>query len=313
MTIVAAAAVVLFLNIPPAASRHGSNQDGDEQSATTKVVLLGTGNPNPDPRHSGCSVLILVGDASYIIDCGPGLIRRAAALTPKYGGPIPGFDIQNITKAFFTHLHSDHTIGYPDLILTPWVLGRNEPLEVYGPEGMLEMTDHILKAYREDIAYRIYGSEPANNAGWKVHVHEIEEGLVYRDGLVRVESFAVKHGTWPRAFGYRFKTPDKTIVISGDTRPCENIVKYAAGADILVHEVYSQKGFESRPQEWKAYHAEHHTSTLELAGLAERAKPKLLVLYHTLYWGSTDEEILAEIASKYKGKVEAGKDLKIYE
>lgn len=183
---------------------------------------------------------------------------------------------------------------------------------MFGPEGLEEMTDHILKAYRADIAYRIYGSEPANDAGGKVRVHEIEEGVVYQDDRVRVEAFAVKHGTWPRAYGYRFKTPDKTIVISGDTRPCENIVKFAAGADFLIHEVYFQKGFESRPPEWQASHLAHHTSTFELAEWADRAKPKLLVLYHTLYWGASDEEILAEIAHKYKGEVEVGKDLKIY-
>jgi len=92
---------------------------------TTKVVLLGTGNPNPDPEHSGCSVAIIAGGTPDIVDFGPGLIRQAAALSPAYGGKLEALDVENIKHAFLTHLHSDHTIGYPDLILTPWVKGRD--------------------------------------------------------------------------------------------------------------------------------------------------------------------------------------------
>lgn len=101
-------------------------------SAQTKVVLLGTGTPNPDPEHSGCSVAIVVGEKSYLIDFGPGLVRQAAALSPRYGGTIEALHSRNLTTAFLTHLHSDHTVGYADLIMTPWVMGRNKPLEVYG-------------------------------------------------------------------------------------------------------------------------------------------------------------------------------------
>ena len=126
-------------------------------SEITKVVFLGTGTPNPDPQHSGNSVAVVVNDTPYIIDFGPGLIRKAAALSPSYGGKIRGLETENIKRAFLTHLHSDHTTGYPDLILTPWVMGRDEPLEVYGPEGIKNMTKHILEAYKEDIRIRLYG------------------------------------------------------------------------------------------------------------------------------------------------------------
>ncbi len=143
------------------------------ESEVTKLVLLGTGNPNPSPDQSGCALAIVVNDVPYIVDFGPGLIRRAAALSPRYGGHIEGLDVKLIKRAFLTHLHSDHTTGYPDLILTPWVMGRDEPLEVYGPAGTREMTEHILQAYKEDIRYRLYGSEPANDEGWRVNCHEI--------------------------------------------------------------------------------------------------------------------------------------------
>ncbi|MEM9329241.1 MAG: MBL fold metallo-hydrolase [Bacteroidota bacterium] len=282
-------------------------------SEITKVVLLGTGNPNANPERSGPSVAIVVNDTPYIVDFGPGVIRRATALSEQYGGPIAGLAVEKIKRAFLTHLHSDHTTGYPDLILTPWVLGRDEPLEVYGPEGLSEMTYHILKAYDTDIKYRLYGLQPANNQGWRVNSHEFtQEGLIYEDENVAVEAFPVPHGSWPNAWGFRFRTPDKVIVISGDTAPSEKIIEYAKGADILVHEVYSQAKFELKNAFWKAYHAKNHTSTYELADIANDAKPQLLVLYHILFWGADEDDFEREIAEKYDGQVVVGRDLDIF-
>ena len=282
-------------------------------SEVTKLVMLGTGNPNPSPEQSGCALAIVVNDVPYVVDFGPGLIRRAAALSPRYGGSIEGLDVKHIKRAFLTHLHSDHTTGYPDLILTPWVMGRDDPLEVYGPAGTREMTEHILEAYKEDIRYRLYGTEPANDEGWRVNCHEIlKEGLFYQDEHIKAEAFRVPHGTWPNAWGFRFTTPDRVIVISGDSAPSEKIIEYARGADILVHEVYSSAGYEKKPESWKSYHAAHHTSTLELAGIAREADPGLVVLYHILFWGSTEEELLEEISGIYDGKVILGRDLDIY-
>ena len=283
------------------------------KSSRTKVIFLGTGNPNPDPKHLGCSLIVLVDETPYVVDFGAGLVRQAAALTPKYGGNLDNLDVKDLSIAFLTHLHSDHTIGYPDLILTPWVMGRERPLEVYGPDGVAEMTTNILKAYRDDIKYRVYGLEPINNEGWRVNAHEISEGLVYKDKHVTVDAFLVKHGTWPNAFGYRFRTPDKVIVISGDTAPCENIVGYSQGADILIHETYSTKAFDKKDEFWKSYHSSHHTSTYELAEIARKTKPGLLALYHILFWGSSEQEVLQEMAQGYDGKVVVGADLQIIE
>jgi len=287
-------------------------QQDYSNSEITKVILLGTGNPNPDPEHSGCSVAIVVNETPYIIDFGPGVIRQAAALSARYGGPIEGLNVKNIKRAFLTHLHSDHTTGYPDLILTPWVMGRDEPLEVYGPEGIVEMTNNILNAYREDIKYRLYGLEPANDMGWRVNAHTIVEGIIYEDENVKVEAFTVKHGSWPNAFGYRFTTPDKVIVISGDTTPCENIIKYSKGADILLHEVYYKKSYDTKNDFWKTYHAANHTSTIELGEIASKTKPGLVIMYHILFWDATKEQLLKEISQTYDGKVVVGSDLDIY-
>ncbi len=294
-------------NNPASAQRDFSD------SEITKLVLLGTGNPNPSPDHSGCALALVVNDTPYIIDFGPGLVRQSAALTPHYGGTIGGLKASKLKTAFLTHLHSDHTAGYPDLILTPWVMGRDEPMEVYGPLGIGSMTDHILEAYEEDIRYRVYGDEPTNDRGWRVNWHEFqEEGEIYRDSNIVVEAFPVTHGSWPNAWGYRFTTPDRVIVVSGDCKPSPKVVEYGKGADILVHEVYSQAGYETKSAEWKAYHAVHHTSTLELAEIAQKTRPGKVVLYHILFWGSSEAELLQEIHSVYKGEVIVGADLDIF-
>ena len=289
-----------------------SSFGGVEPSAVTQVVMLGTGTPNPDPERSGPAVAIVVNDTPYLVDFGPGVVRRAAAMSPAWGGPVEGLEVDRLKHAFLTHLHSDHTAGLSDLILSPWVLGRDEPLELYGPDGIDEMASHVVDAYRADIDYRVYGLEPANSEGWRVRTHTIEEGVVFEDENVKVEAFQVRHGTWPNAFGYRFTTPDRVIVISGDAAPSESIERYAKGADILVHEVYSVAGFQTRDPFWQKYHSSNHTSAHELGELAERAKPGLLVLYHVLFWGLDEETVLNEVREEFTGDVVLASDLDVF-
>lgn len=283
-----------------------------EPSAVTKVAMLGTGTPNADPERSGPAVAIVVNDTPYLVDFGPGVVRRAAAMSPTYGGSIAGLEVDRLRYAFLTHLHSDHTAGLADLILTPWTLEREQPLELYGPDGIEEMASNILEAYRADIDYRIYGLEPANNTGWRVNTHTVEEGIVFEDDNIKVEAFRVRHGTWPNAYGYRFTTPDRVIVISGDAAPDEAVARFAKGADILIHEVYSVEGFRQRDPYWQKYHSSNHTSAHDLGELASGAKPKLLVLYHVLFWGASEEAVLGEVREKYAGEVVLADDLDVY-
>jgi ribonuclease BN (tRNA processing enzyme) len=278
------------------------------ERSKTQIVLLGTGTPNADPERSGPSVAIVVNDTPYLVDCGPGVVRRAAA---AHQAGVQGLNVENLRYLFLTHLHSDHTVGYPDLIFTPWVLGRNEPLAVFGPEGTQSMTDHILAAYGQDIIIRRDGLEPANNGGCAVNVREIIPGICYQDHHVTVEAFLVKHGDWP-AFGYKFTTPDKVIVLSGDTRPIDTVLEHSTGCDVLIHEVYSAERWKTRPKQWRKYHKNMHTSTTELAAIASQTQPDLLILYHQLFWGATEEDLLAEIQQGYNGKVISGNDLDVF-
>jgi ribonuclease BN (tRNA processing enzyme) len=279
-------------------------------AGATQVVMLGTGTPQANPDASGPAVAIVVNGAAYLVDCGPGVVRRAAAAERK---GIAALSVQNIKVAFITHLHSDHTLGYPDLIFSPWVLGRTDPLEVYGPRGLQDMTDHIEKAWAKDIDVRTNGLAHLNKTGYQVHVHEIAPGVIYQDKNVTVRAFLVAHGSWDQAFGYRFDTPTRSIVLSGDTGPTEAIAKACNACDVLLHEAYSEVSFATLPPDRQKYFRSFHTSSVELAREAAQAKPGLLVLYHQMYWSPTSEEqLLKEVQQRYSGRAVSAHDLDVF-
>jgi len=277
----------------------------DTATPATEVVLLGTGTPYPDPFASGPATAVVVDGRVFLFDAGPGVMRRLKAANLPISGP---------EALFITHLHSDHTLGYPDLILTSWVMRRRAPFQVYGPRGLQRMTNHLLAAYSEDIRIRTDGLEHEVAGGYRVDVHEIRGGVVYEKDGVRVTAILVEHGAWKNAFAYRIDTADRSILISGDTRPSEALVKAAAGVDILIHEVYSASRLkpEDRPggKDWPRYCRQYHTSDVELGALATRIRPKLLILDHIVRMGASDDELLAGVrAGGYNGKVIVGKDL----
>lgn len=276
----------------------------------TRVVMLGTGSPNNDPDRSGPSVAIVVGNDAYLVDAGPGVVRRAALA--ERTDSLPALDVRHLRRVFLTHLHSDHTTGLPDLMLTPWVLERPGPLDVYGPPGTARMVDLLTQAYSEDIELRLHGGEPRNKSTPVAVAHDTKPGVVYRDSNVTVTAFEVAHGNWEHAYGYVFQTRDRKIVVSGDTRPSDAVVHACNGCDVLVHEVYSAEQFTARSPEWKAYHSRYHTSTYELGDVAARAKPKLLVLYHQLFWGDDDVGLVRQVKARFAGVVVSAKDLGVY-
>ena len=292
-------------------------QEMPRSNGSTRVVMLGTGTPRPDPKCSGPATAIVVNDTPYLIDFGPGVIRRATAAFEK-GVTALGFGGVNIKTAFLTHLHSDHTVGYPDLILTPWVMGRHEPLAVYGPKGIKAMTEHVLKAWQVDIDVRTNGIDRRRSIGCRVNAHEITSGVVYEDNNVTVTAFPAQHEDMVNSFSFRFDTPDCVIVISGDTTPTQALIDHSRDCDILVHEAYSMDSFRMAPPPWQEYRRRAHTSSVQLAEIANTVKPGLLVIYHRSNAGggpaNPDSEgvLIDEIRQTYKGKVVAGHDLDVF-
>lgn len=295
-----AAALALVTAI--AAPVHGGAAD------STVIVLLGTGGPRPDPQAYGPATAVVLGKRVFLFDAGAGVERRLSAAHL----PIAG-----VTALFITHLHSDHTLGLPDLILTSWVMGRHAPLPAYGPHGLRAMTDHILAAWQEDIEIRTTGLEHESPNGQRIDVHEIAPGVVYDSGGVKITAIPVLHGKWKEAFGYRIDTPDRHIVISGDTRPSDALTRAARGVDVLIHEVYPSNALapENRPGggDWPAYLRSFHTSDVELGRIAATAQPSLLVLYHIVNRNGDDAALIAGIRrGGYQGTVVIGQDLGRY-
>ncbi|MFC1660572.1 MBL fold metallo-hydrolase [Gemmatimonadota bacterium] len=288
---------------------RGNSAVRPEPSSVTQLVLLGTGTPNAEPERAGSSLAVVVHDTPYLVDAGPGVVRRA---NEAFLNGVEGLEVKRLSTVFLTHLHSDHTVGLPDLIFTPWVLEREEPLRVLGPPGTEAMAGHLSDAYQADVGIRLDGLEPANSTGYRVEAVDIQPGIVFEDENVKVIAFSVAHGSWPQAFGYRFETPDRTIVISGDTSPTQSVVENCGGCDILVHEVYSQAGFLKRDSVWQRYHAASHTSGPALGRIALEAEVKFLVLTHQLLWGASPEELVEEVRLHFPGPVAYGRDLEVF-
>ena len=272
----------------------------------TQVIILGTGTPIPDPERSGPAVAVVVDSVAYLFDAGTGVVRRASAAARN---GVIALQPRRLSTLFLTHLHSDHTMGLNDVLFTPWIQGRKTPLELYGPVGTTRLVNGIIDGNTEDIETRLGSSGGPAAGAFRANVHDVEEGTIFRDERVTIRAFAVPHSSWKHAFGYRIQTPDRVIVISGDARANPAIARECNGCDILVHEVYSDAGFATQPELRQAYHSRAHTSATQLGEIATRARPGVLVLYHQLFFGASDSTLLAEVRSKFGGRVVSAKDL----
>lgn len=277
-------------------------------SAETRVIVLGTGTPVPNAARSGPGLAVVYDGRAYLFDAGGGMVQRmieaweeldAEALYPT-----------NVEHLFISHLHSDHTLDYPELAATYW-WRRAEKLNAYGPVGLRSMTDGYYAMQASDIALRTSGNQPMRDPSlYQVNVTEIgEDGVILEDGEVTVEAFTVPHGDIEPAYGYKITTPDKTIVYSGDTAFSETLTEKARGADVLVHEVISEEGWSALEPDWQAYHRSAHTLTSELARIANEARPGVLVLTHILHYGAPIETARTEIEALYDGEVVLANDL----
>jgi len=280
-----------------------------------EAVLLGTGSPVPFPDRAGAATAVVVNGKYFVVDAGRAVTMRLAALHPR---------MPHVEAVFLTHLHSDHISGLPDLFDTSWLLERRAvPFELYGPSGTRELADGMLQFLATDIHIRRDLSEFQSAAGATVNTHIVEEGTVYeRDGL-KITAFAVDHRPVVPAFGYRFDCGGKSIVISGDTGPSDNLVRFAKDADVLIHEAYLPGIFNNRPNATAANHqpvgnpeptrvaeilSRYHTSVDQAGQIAARANVKHLVLTHVIP-PDHPQEMLRLASQTFKRKVTVGTDL----
>ena len=278
--------------------------------AEIKIVLLGTGTPFASPSQSGPATAVIIDGTPWIVDAGPGVVRRAEAARQK---GIEVLTQPNLSRVLLTHLHSDHTLGLPDLMYSPWTLDRVEPLHIWGPPGTARMAGLIEEAYVQDREIRLEGAEPANTTGWQHITHETTGGIIWQDDTLTIEAIPVCHGDWDLAFGYKFTSDGKIIVISGDTTYCPALEDAAQDADILIHEVYDAAALATRKPEWQKYHSEAHTAAADVGRLATNADVKKLVLHHQLTFSGSRAAIMEQVASTFSGPTIWGEDLMTFD
>ncbi|WP_201574496.1 MULTISPECIES: MBL fold metallo-hydrolase [Psychrobacter] len=279
--------------------------------AETRVIMLGTGTPVPNAERAGSGLAIIYDNEAYLFDAGHGTVQRAIQAWKTMNAPE--LNPPMIKHVFLSHLHSDHTMDYSELAATYWWRRENR-LNAYGPKGLQDMTNGYYEMQKLDIDLRTGGNQPVSDPTmYKVAVNEIpKDGIVFDNNNVTVEAFSVNHGDIEPAYGYKITTPDKTIVFSGDTTYSETLTEKAKGVDILIHEVISEKGWKALTPDWQAYHHSSHTLTSELAKIANKAKPNLLVLTHVLHYGAPIETAYSEIKALYNGEVVLANDLDEY-
>ena len=270
-----------------------------QQPATPmQVVLLGTGFPRPSADRAGPADAIVAGKKTFIVDAGRGVVMRLA------GANLP---LDSIQCVFLTHLHSDHIDGLPDLYNTPWVLRTRQAFRTVWPCGHAgdgRWAPKVIAGKCTSAAVTEMLLE-----GAKINVHIVNEGVVYQDSDVKVTAFAVDHRPVVPAFGYRFESGEKVIVISGDTRPSDNLIRHARGADVLVHEAYLSEYFSKTDNPEVAARLRAYHTTAEQAGqVAAAAGVKMLVLTH-LIPGDKDAEFKRRASESFKGKIVVGHDL----
>jgi ribonuclease Z len=310
--------LVFFIVVPAIGRQNGLAQSNtalsaDGEIADLRVILLGTGGgPSPNAQRFGISTLVIAGTEKLMFDCGRAATIRMGQL---------GIRLGEVTKLFVTHLHSDHVIGIPDLYLTGWASqGRQTSFQVWGPPGTRDMMEHLQKAFAFDIHIRRDVDEKFPAEGIKMTATDIREGVVYESNGVKVTAFLVDHGPVKPAFGYRVDYRGHSVVMSGDTKPSENLIRFSEGVDLLIHEVgqYKQDPILTGPpneivsgpnlqqmtREQMRIVAAHHTDGVEAGHVFARVKPRLAIFSH-----GGGPATIPLVRRNYSGPVEIGEDL----
>ena len=270
-----------------------------------KVTLLGTGTPVPAMNRFGPSILVEAGGQTFLFDAGRGAMQRLAQLRVRW---------QDVDALLLTHLHSDHVVGFPDLWLTGWLVGsgRDRPLRVWGPRGTKRMMAHLEQAYDFDIRIRLYDDRTTPD-GAVILAEDMNEGVVFEKGGLTITAFEVDHTPVRPAFGFRVDYGSRSVVLSGDTRVSENLIRHAEGADLLVHEVASPESFRRAgvsPERAKQVIA-HHVTPEQAGEVFARTRPRLAVYSHIVQADASEEDLIPPTRRTYSGAVEVGEDLMV--
>jgi ribonuclease Z len=275
------------------------------QAQDIKVTLLGTGCPPPVMNRFGPSTLVEAGGQKFLFDAGRGALQRLTQIGVRW---------QDVHGVFLTHLHSDHVVGFPDLWLTGWLVrpGRDVPLAVWGPRGTRKMMSHLEQAYEYDIRIRLY-DDRASPDGVVLLAEDVSEGVVYDKGGVKITAFDVDHKPIKPAFGYRIDHAGRSVVLSGDTRFSENLIKFAAGVDLLVHEVVAPETLRraGAPAERARAVIDHHVTPEQAGQVFSRVKPRLAVYSHIVLPNATEQDLVPATRTTYAGPLEVGEDLMV--
>jgi ribonuclease Z len=273
-----------------------------------RVTLLGTGNPRPSINRFGPSTLVEAGALRLLIDAG----RGASIRLFQIGGAEM---VAHVDAVLFTHLHSDHVVGFPDLWLTGWIFGRRAPLVIRGPSGTVAMVKHLGEAYDFDITTRRDRDERLPETGIAVDAADMDGGVVLDREGVKVTAFAVDHGPVAPAYGFRVEYAGRSVVISGDTREADTLVEAARGTDVLVHEVLSPE-VERRLSKMAdpaqtARVVAHHITPEQAGRVFARVKPRLAVFTHIVPSPAGPEDLIPPTRKTYQGRLVVGFDLMV--